>query len=112
MTTREMESIQMAEKKMLKGGNLLTFQVRNVPVQFVNAIRRMLLNETPTVEITDVQILENDTLMPHEVLRHRTEMLPVNVNPAQEDVIRDTRITLRLVADESRIVTSDITDCP
>jgi len=107
MTTREMESIQMAEKKMLKGGNLLTFQVRNVPVQFVNAIRRMLLNETPTVEITDVQILENDTLMPHEVLRHRTEMLPVNVNPAQEDVIRDTRITLRLVADESRIVTSD-----
>ena len=109
MTTREMEvnnRMEIPVKSIQKGGNLLTFQVRGVPVQFVNAIRRILLNETPVVEITDVQILENDTLMPHEVLRHRTEMLPVNVHPSQEDVIRDTKLVLRLVADENRIVTT------
>lgn len=99
--------MEIPVKSVQKGGNLLTFQIRNVPVQFVNAIRRTLLNETPTVEIADVQILENDTLMPHEVLRHRTEMLPVNVHPAQEDVIRDTKLTLRMVAEENRIVTSN-----
>jgi DNA-directed RNA polymerase subunit L len=108
MTTRDMETTTMIPAKSIqKNGNLLQFQIRNVPVQFVNALRRMLLNETPTVEITDVQILENDTLMPHEVLRHRTEMLPVNVHPAQEDLIRDTKVVLRLVADEARNLTSD-----
>lgn len=108
MTTREMEgTMEIPVKSVQKSGNLLTFQIRGVPVQFVNAIRRTLLNETPVVEITDVQILENDTLMPHEVLRHRTEMLPVNVHPAQEDIIRDTKLTLRMLAEENRIVTTD-----
>lgn len=109
MTTREMEDnkMEIPTKSIQKSGNLLSFQIRRVPVQYVNAIRRMLLNETPTVEIADVQILENDTLMPHEVLRHRTEMLPVNVHPAQEDVIRDTKLVLRMVADENMIVTTN-----
>jgi DNA-directed RNA polymerase subunit L len=111
MTTREMEVTQtMAEiplKSVQKNGNLCMFQIRNVPVQFVNAIRRILLNETPTVEIANVEIFENDTIMPHEVLRHRTEMLPVNVHPAQEDVIRDTVLTLRMTAEDNKIVTTD-----
>jgi DNA-directed RNA polymerase subunit L len=89
-------------------GYRLVFQLRGVPVQFANAIRRVLLNETTTVEITDVQVLENTTLVPHEVLRHRVEMLPVNVHPSEEDVIRDARITLRLTADAPRnVLTSD-----
>jgi DNA-directed RNA polymerase subunit L len=86
----------------------MKFELRNVPVQFANAIRRMLLNETPTVEITDVQILENTTLMPHEVMKHRVEMLPVNVRPSEEDVIRNAKILLRMPpTEESRMVTTD-----
>lgn len=109
MTTREMEdtTTMISSKSVLKRGNLLRFEIRNVPVQFVNAIRRILLNETPVVEIADVQIFENDTLMPHEVLRHRTEMLPVNVHPAQEDLIRDTKLVLRMTAEGDRIITTD-----
>jgi len=72
-----------------------SFQLRGVPVPFPNAIRRILLNETPVVEITDVQILENTTLVPHELLKHRTEMLPVNVRTTEEDTIREARISLR-----------------
>jgi DNA-directed RNA polymerase subunit L len=87
----------------------MKFELRDVPVQFANAIRRMLLNETPVVEIADVQILENTTLMPHEVMKHRVEMLPVNVRPSEEDVVRNARILLRIPAtdDEVRIVTTD-----
>lgn len=88
--------------------SLYSFQLQGVPVPFVNAIRRILLNETPTVEISNVEILENTTLMPHELMKHRVEMLPVNVRPSEEDIIRDTRILLRFPpADKDRIITSN-----
>lgn len=105
------EAIQMEmipSKSTQFGGFGMTFQIRGVPPQFVNAIRRILLNEMPVVEITDVQILDNTTLMPHELMRHRTEMIPVNVRPTEEDVIRDTRIELRFPqVTEPTIVTTD-----
>jgi DNA-directed RNA polymerase subunit L len=93
------------------GGFGMTFQIRGVPPQFPNAIRRILLNEMPVVEITDVQILENTSLMPHELMRHRTEMLPVNVRPTEEDVIRDTRLELRFpqVTEPTVVTTDDFT---
>jgi DNA-directed RNA polymerase subunit L len=85
-----------------------SFQLRGVPVPFPNAIRRILLNETPVVEITDVQILENTTLVPHELLKHRTEMLPVNVRVTEEDTIREARLTLRYEkVDAPTIVTTN-----
>ena len=92
------------------GGFRMTFELRGVPVQFANALRRMLLNETPTVELTDVQILENTTLMPHEVMKHRVEMLPVKCRPSEEDTVRNARILLRVppVAEGgTRILTTD-----
>jgi len=105
------EAIQMEmipSKSTQFGGFGMTFQIRGVPIQFVNAIRRIMLNEMPVVEITDVQITDNTTLMPHELMRHRTEMLPVNVRPTEEDVIRDTRIELRFPqVTEPTIVTTD-----
>jgi DNA-directed RNA polymerase subunit L len=87
----------------------MKFELRDVPVQFANAIRRMLLNETPTVEIADVQILENTTLMPHEVMKHRVEMLPINCRPSEEDVIRNAKILLRVPAtdDDIRLLTTN-----
>ena len=92
------------------GGFRMTFELRGVPVQFANALRRMLLNETPVVELTDVQILENTTLMPHEVMKHRVEMLPVRCRPSEEDTVRNARILLRVppVSDgPTRILTTD-----
>ena len=95
-------------KSVSLGGYGLKFEIRGVPPQFVNAIRRILLNETPTVEITDVQILDNTTLMPHELMRHRAEMLPVAVRPTDEDVIRNARLTLRFpVVDSPQVVTTN-----
>jgi len=95
-------------KSVTLGGYGLKFEIRGVPPQFVNAIRRILLNETPTVEVTDVQILDNTTLMPHELMRHRAEMLPVAVRPTDEDVIRNARLTLRFpVVDSPQVVTTN-----
>ena len=89
-------------------GYRLDAELKGVPVSFVNALRRILLAEIPTVVVSNVQILENSSSMTHEMVRHRTEMLPVNVRAEEVAVIRDTKLELRVVADkESREVTSD-----
>lgn len=89
-------------------GYRLDAELKNVPVSFVNGLRRILLAEIPTVVVSNVQILENSSSMTHEMIRHRTEMLPVNVRAEEVAVVRDTKLELRVVADkEPREVTSD-----
>ena len=78
-----------------KNGYRLDTEFKNVPVAFVNGLRRILLSEIPTVVVRDVQILDNSTKMIHEMLKHRVEMLPINVCPEEAAVIRDTKIELR-----------------
>jgi DNA-directed RNA polymerase subunit L len=89
-------------------GNRLTCEFVKVPIPFVNALRRILLAEIPTVVIRDVVIRENTSQMIHEMLKHRVEMLPVAVTATDGDVIRDTKLTLRfLPSPEAREITSD-----
>ncbi|NBW09193.1 MAG: hypothetical protein EBR82_14335 [Caulobacteraceae bacterium] len=90
------DSVPMLSGKVVDAnGYRVRFELKNVPVQFANAFRRTLLNEMPVVEVADVNIVTNTTLMPHEMLKLRTELLPVNVRPTEEDVIRTTKLTLR-----------------
>ena len=101
------ETVSMIPSKSVElSGFRYKFQIKDAPVQFANAIRRILLNEMPVVEIADVKIIENNTLMPHEMLQLRTELLPVNVRPSEEDIIRSAKLTLN-VGGEKRIYTSD-----
>ena len=89
-------------------GYRLDAELKNVPVSFVNALRRILLAEIPTVVVSNIQILENTSSMTHEMIRHRMEMLPVKVRAEEVAVIRDTKLELRVVADkEPREVTTD-----
>lgn len=86
----------------------LSCEIKNVPVSFMNALRRTLLSKIPTVVIRDVEILENTTQMPHEMLKHRFEMLPINVSPEDTATIRDAKIELRLLAEsKDRMLTTD-----
>ena len=89
-------------------GNRLTCEFVKVPIPFVNALRRILLAEIPTVVIRDVVIRENTSQMIHEMLKHRVEMLPIAVTASEGDVIRDTKLTVRFMASpDAREVTSD-----
>jgi DNA-directed RNA polymerase subunit L len=98
----------MESVKTTLNGFRLDGELKNVPVSFVNGLRRILLAEIPTVVITGVEILENTTNMTHEMLRHRIEQLPVNATIAETGVIRDTKIELRYLPDPSpREVTTD-----
>lgn len=82
--------------------------LKDVPVAFVNALRRILLAELPVVVLSTIQILENTTSMTHEMLKHRLEMLPINVKPEETGVIRDTKLRLKVGAEgEPLVVTTD-----
>lgn len=98
----------MENLKISLNGFRLDGELKNVPIAFVNAIRRIVLAEIPTVVISNVQILDNTTTMTHEMLYHRMEMLPVNVKADEANVIRDTKIELRyLQSPDAREVTTD-----
>ena len=93
--------------KVSKSGFEFDCELKNVPVSFVNAIRRTTLSSIPTVIVRDVKIIENTTQLPHEMLKHRMEMLPINVSPSDSTTIKDTKLTLHISAEDDRIVTTD-----
>lgn len=105
-TMATLENIRTTNK-----GFQLSCEFRNFPVTFVNALRRTVLSGVPTVVIQDVQILENTTQLPHEMLKHRVQMLPVNVNPEDASTIRDSKIELHVLPDKEsdkvRVITTD-----
>jgi len=89
----------------------LEAELKNVPVAFVNALRRILLSDLPVVVPTNVEILENNTSLTHEMLRHRIEMLPINLHPTKADdirVLRDAKIELKAATkDVTKELTTD-----
>jgi DNA-directed RNA polymerase subunit L len=101
----QVENVKTANK-----GFELSCEFKNFPVTFVNAIRRLCLSSIPTVVIRDVQILENTSQMPHEMLKHRVEMLPVNLKPDDASAIRDAKIELRVLPDKKEGVREITTD--
>lgn len=108
------EDTTMATVQNLRTSNKgfeISCEFKNFPVTFVNAIRRTVLSGVPTVVIQDVQILENTTQLPHEMMKHRVEMLPVNVSPDDASTIRDSKIELRILPDKEgdkvRTITTD-----
>lgn len=108
------EATTMATLENIKTSNRgfeLSCEFRKFPVTFVNAIRRTTLSGLPVVVIQDVEILDNTSQIPHEMLKHRTEMLPVNVTPEDSSTIHDSKIELRILPDKEsdkvRVITTD-----
>jgi DNA-directed RNA polymerase subunit L len=74
----------------------IEFELKGVPVSFANALRRIILSNLDTVVIKDVQVFENTSQLPHEMLRHRVEMLPINVRPGESRIISEAKLELRI----------------
>lgn len=86
----------------------MTSEFRNFPLTFVNGMRRVMLGQLPTVVVRDVQILENTTQMPHEMLKHRMELLPIDLLHTDSTIIRDASIQLNIQPKlEDLVITTD-----
>lgn len=97
-------------QKVSNKGFEFTCELKKFPVSFVNGLRRIALTGIPTVVVRDVQILENTTQLPHEMLKHRMEMLPINVHPMDAATIKDAKIDIRILPEAegaTRTVTTD-----
>ena len=92
-----------------KDGYKMDCEFQNFPVAFVNGLRRILLGGLPRVIIGDIEILENTSQMPHEMLEHRVRLLPVNVHPTDSDMIKNVKIELMAKNDDdnSAFITTD-----
>ena len=95
--------------KSSKGKFMTNSEFRSFPVTFVNGLRRVILSDLPTVVIRNIQIMENTTQMPHEMLKHRMELLPVNAHHTDTAIIREATIELRIMQQpqDSTITTDD-----
>jgi DNA-directed RNA polymerase subunit L len=90
-------------------GYRLDCEFKNVPIAFVNALRRIVLADIPTVILNNIQILENTSSMTNEMLQHRISQIPVNVRPDETGVIRDTVVEIRFLSgtESDRQITTD-----
>jgi DNA-directed RNA polymerase subunit L len=87
---------------------LLDCEFQNFPVSFVNGLRRISLSEIPTVVVRKPEVIANTTQMPHEMITHRMELLPINVDPTDVETIRNAVIELRVgSAEKDQLLTTD-----
>jgi DNA-directed RNA polymerase subunit L len=114
LTITKPRNSKMATIENLKASNQgfeLECELKKFPVSFVNGLRRILIGKIPTVVVRDIQILENTTQLPHEMLKHRMEMLPIKVSPTDSTTIKDAKIELRIQPErekeETRTITTD-----
>lgn len=71
-----MVEIQILEKT----DQFMRFIVSGVNVPFVNALRRIMLTEVPTMAIDEIVILENSSILNDEILAHRVGLVPIKTD--------------------------------
>lgn len=59
----------------------LILEFNHADVSFVNALRRILLAEIPTVAIETVYMWNNTSIIHDEVLAHRLGLIPIHMDP-------------------------------
>lgn len=71
----------------------LTFTVSNSNVSFVNALRRVILSEIPTVvfrtapyEKSMTKIIANTSRLTNEILKQRISCIPIHLNATTDDI--------------------------
>lgn len=62
-------------------GNDIEFDVKGVDPAIMNAVRRILISEVPTVAIEHVFFLNNTSIIADEMLAHRLGLVPLNIDP-------------------------------
>jgi DNA-directed RNA polymerase subunit D len=68
-----LEIIEQSERKIV-------VKLKNVPLQYANALRRICLTGIPVFAIDDVVIIENSSVLADEGIAHRLAMIPMKTD--------------------------------
>jgi DNA-directed RNA polymerase subunit D len=68
--------IEMLEKK----GDKLSFSLKGADPSFTNALRRIAIDEVPTMAIEEVEFTKNSSVMYDEMIAHRLGLLPLKTD--------------------------------
>jgi DNA-directed RNA polymerase subunit D len=66
-------SIELIEK----ADERISVKFKNIPREYVNALRRLAISEVPTLAIDDVVMIENSSVVHDEAVAHRLGMIPL-----------------------------------
>lgn len=80
-------------------------KIKDVPVQYANALRRICLNGIPVYAVDTVDVVTNTSVMADEAIAHRLGLVPLRTDPADE-VVDKVMLTLDATADRTRTVLS------
>jgi DNA-directed RNA polymerases I and III subunit RPAC1 len=69
--------------------NTLVFEMLHCDTSFVNALRRILLSEVPTVALEHVYMWNNSSIIHDEVLAHRLGLIPLDLDARLLDDVED-----------------------
>ena len=67
-------------KILERDNNHIVIEFNDIPRQYVNALRRLSINQVPTFAIDDVVILENSSVMHDEAVAHRLGLIPLRTD--------------------------------
>jgi DNA-directed RNA polymerase subunit D len=73
-------SIKLTKIKEERKKNKLIFMMKDTDEAFANTIRRMVVEEVPTLAVEDVEIKENNTALYDEMLALRLGLLPLKTD--------------------------------
>ena len=58
----------------------IRFNLDNCDISIANALRRIMLAEVPTIAIHMVEVYENTSVLPDELIVHRLGLIPLTSN--------------------------------
>jgi len=67
----------MQLKLLNKEENKVTFLIKDTEPYIINALRRMILEEVPTMAIEEVTFIKNQSALYEEIIAHRMGLLPL-----------------------------------
>ena len=63
-----------------KDSEKISLKLKDIPLQYANALRRVCLNGVPVFAIDTVDIIENTSVLPDEGLAHRLGLVPLKTD--------------------------------
>ncbi|MEM3442296.1 MAG: DNA-directed RNA polymerase subunit D [Candidatus Bathyarchaeia archaeon] len=70
----------MEIKVLEKDDKNISLLVRGVDVPYINALRRIVIAEVPSMAIDDVVIIENSSILQDEMIAHRLGLIPLKTD--------------------------------